>query len=381
MPPNASKTTTCVRVLYGLCNSSCRPRVCFSGVSEDVRDVSAILTRDVVRGSPTSHNGALGVTRGVWARTRRETSRVDSRERATATMSSAVTRARARVTLGLTLALVVAVPAVSFASRPWDVVSASSSLLGRRRSFAVSNAVRCDDEYVDASARVKRHSKSQDGEDRYLVDTYFKGLCGGTYLELGALDGVRFSNSHLFEFGFGWSGVLIEPNPKSFKALQTNRPKNRLHNVAVCDVSREVHFMRGDEGAVTGIFEFMAPSFRAEWFKGSASARLEDVSDKIRCEPLWRVLGKDGLREKKHIDFLSLDVEGAEFEVLKTIDFTAQQFGVIFYEADPHNVVKNEIVKSYLEARGYTFREHALRSNFHVNERSHDIYAHVAYEP
>ena len=113
---------------------------------------------------------------------------MDSRERATATMSSAVTRARARVTLGLTLALVVAVPAVSFASRPWDVVSASSSLLGRRRSFAVSNAVRCDDEYVDASARVKRHSKSQDGEDRYLVDTYFKGLCGGTYLELGAFD-------------------------------------------------------------------------------------------------------------------------------------------------------------------------------------------------
>ena len=64
-------------------------------------------------------------------------------------------------------------------------------------------------------------------------------------------------------------------------------------------------------------------------------------------------------REKKHIDFLSLDVEGAEFEVLKTIDFTAQQFGVIFYEADPHNVVKNEIVKSYLEARVYISRTRA----------------------
>ena len=61
MPPNASKTTTCVRVLYGLCNSiSFVYRVCFSGVSEDVRDVSAILTRDVVRASPTSHNGVLG---------------------------------------------------------------------------------------------------------------------------------------------------------------------------------------------------------------------------------------------------------------------------------------------------------------------------------
>ena len=125
---------------------------------------------------------------------------MDSRERAAATMSSAVTRARARVTLGLTLALVVAVPAVSFASRPWDV-SASSSLLGRRRSFAVSNAVRCDDEYVDASARVKRHSKSQDGEDRYLVDTYFKGLCGGTYLELGALDAFDFQTRICLSLG------------------------------------------------------------------------------------------------------------------------------------------------------------------------------------
>jgi hypothetical protein len=51
-----------VQRTYGYCagcvNSSCRLRVCFAGVSEDVRDVSAILTRDVVRA--TSHSGALG---------------------------------------------------------------------------------------------------------------------------------------------------------------------------------------------------------------------------------------------------------------------------------------------------------------------------------
>ena len=83
VPPNASKTTTCVRVLYGLCNSSCRPRVCFPGVSEDVRDVSAILTRDVVRASPTSHNvvraspTSRGCGRGRVAR-RREWTRVNA---------------------------------------------------------------------------------------------------------------------------------------------------------------------------------------------------------------------------------------------------------------------------------------------------------------
>jgi FkbM family methyltransferase len=305
--------------------------------------------------------------------TPRDMARGDARDR----RAPSTTSVRAKTVLGLAVAVVVTVVvAARSAAGHWRGAGASLGL--GLRPLATSDAARCDDEYVDLSARVKRHSKSQDGEDRYLIDTYFRGLCGGTYLELGALDGVRFSNSHLFEFGFGWSGVLIEPNPKSFAALQTNRPKNRLHNVAVCDVSREVHFMRGDEGAVTGIFEFMSPSFRAEWHKKSMSSRLRDVSDKIRCEPLRRVLKTDYFK-KKHIDFLSLDVEGAEYEVLKTIDFTAQQFGVIFYEADPHNVVKNEIVKSYLEVRGYRFQQHALRSNFHVNERFHDIYAHLAY--
>ena len=112
---------------------------------------------------------------------------------------------------------------------------------------------------------VKAYSKSQDKEDQYVVRKYFKGLCGGTYLELGALDGVRFSNSHLFEFGFGWSGVLIEPNPASFAKLQQNRPNNMLHNFAVCNSPRYVHFIESGDGAVTGILEFMAPSFRAAW--------------------------------------------------------------------------------------------------------------------
>ena len=54
---------------------------------------------------------------------------------------------------------------------------------------------------------MKRHSKSQDGEDRYLVDTYFKGLCGGTYLELGALDGVDFQTRICLSLGSDGAGA------------------------------------------------------------------------------------------------------------------------------------------------------------------------------
>ena len=254
-----------------------------------------------------------------------------------------------------------------------------AALRGASKNVVVrSGARRCDGEYELLAKYVKAYSKSQDKEDQYVVRKYFKGLCGGTYLELGALDGVRFSNSHLFEFGFGWSGVLIEPNPTSFAKLQQNRPNNMLHNFAVCSSPRHVHFIESGDGAVTGILEFMAPSFRAAWH-GADVRELQKAAKTIKCEPLRSILAND-LGPARHIDFLSLDVEGAELEVLKTVDFKKQQFGIIFYEADEHNTLKNEMMKSLLEMNGYRFVEHALRSNFHINVRFHDIYAHLAHD-
>ena len=53
--------------------------------------------------------------------------------------------------------------------------------------------------------------------------------------------------------------------------------------------------------------------------------------------------------EMQMIDFLSLDVEGAEFEVLKTIDFDKVEFGISFYEADGHDPLKNQAMMTFLE--------------------------------
>jgi len=217
---------------------------------------------------------------------------------------------------------------------------------------------------------IKQFSRSQSQEDSFIFDSWFKGICGGTYVELGALDGVRYSNSHLYLHGFDWHGVLIEPNPDSFEALQSNRPKDELFNHAVCSRETEVHFVRGASLAVTGVYEFMAPSFRAAWHPNLKVSKLA----KIKCKPLSAILEESSL-SKRHVDFLSVDVEGGEYEVLKTVDFEKHQFGVIFYEADGHDPLKNEAIKCYLERNGYPFRVHTLRSNFHTNARWDEIYA------
>ena len=217
--------------------------------------------------------------------------------------------------------------------------------------------------------KIVKHSKSQDLEDQYLFNSFFRGLCGGTYVELGGLDGVHLSNSHLFHYGLGWNGVLVEPNPKSFTVLQKNRPHDDTYNFAVCSEASEVTFIDSGAGEVTGILEFMAPSFLKQWHPNGAQ------QTSIRCEPLRSILKDSSLDlTNTAIDFLSLDVEGAEFEVLKTIDFDEVEFGVVFYEADEHNPVKNQAIMMLLEAHGYAFRAHTLRSNFHVNVNWHNIY-------
>ena len=61
---------------------------------------------------------------------------------------------------------------------------------------------------------------SQCQEDVFLNSNIFKNKKKGTYIELGALDGVLYSNTKFFEDVLGWKGILIEPHPEKFKYLK-----------------------------------------------------------------------------------------------------------------------------------------------------------------
>lgn len=64
-----------------------------------------------------------------------------------------------------------------------------------------------------------KESRSQRGEDIMLFDGLFNKVCHGTFVELGALDGIRFSNTFAFAKLMGWSGLLIEASPGRFEEL------------------------------------------------------------------------------------------------------------------------------------------------------------------
>ena len=155
----------------------------------------------------------------------------------------------------------------------------------------------------------------------------------------------------------GWRGVLIEGSPLSYPRLVGNRKDDICVHAAACNVSREVHFMSADlspditlETMVSGILKFMPEEFLETWYK---DAKL-DAAVKILCLPLSHILPKVGL---KHIDFMSLDVEGAELAVLRSIDFEAVRISVMVIETDGHDKTKDQEVKDLMAENGYELLE------------------------
>jgi hypothetical protein len=219
---------------------------------------------------------------------------------------------------------------------------------------------------------------SQDGEDMYLFKNFFSKMVGGFFIEMGALDGIRFSNSLMFERYLGWTGydfiarpnqlnvlfsrLLVEPNPVSFAALKKNRPNAYKFHGAICGSPSSVRWVSGNEGAVTGIYEFMSPIFLKQWHPNIDPSKLE----KIKCDSLANLLGSKELVHVRHVDFFSLDVEGGELEVLKTFPFNDVTIGVLLIENDGSNKKKEDAIRDLLKSHGYCFREAKLRSDWFV---------------
>ena len=104
--------------------------------------------------------------------------------------------------------------------------------------LSMADAVRCATNATDCPPCIAAASKSQHGEDQYLLPMLLAATGGdapGTFVELGALDGVTFSNTFAIERCLGWSGVLIEADPVNFELLvKSERNVTRVH-AAVCD--------------------------------------------------------------------------------------------------------------------------------------------------
>lgn len=164
---------------------------------------------------------------------------------------------------------------------------------------------------------------SQNMEDVTLMKMFFSKMkTPGTFVEMGALDGVIFSNSIAYEETYGWSGVLIEANPVSCEKLfkEPRRARSTKFCSAVCDDAKKrfLEFEFVDDPAVGGAVEALK-TMDAEWKESWHSAGAAKKRSMVPCAPLSMLLRSTGVTA---IDLFSLDVEGSEIHVLRTMDWS-----------------------------------------------------------
>lgn len=174
------------------------------------------------------------------------------------------------------------------------------------------------------------------------------GKKDGFFVDIAAHDGVNINNTYMFE-KLGWSGFCVEANPKTFETLRKNR-KCDCYNLAV--FSKNIGKTRF---ATTNEFGSMLDSMELTLTQNHKK-RMEDYAkvnvEYIEVETTSFNDLMSNYPQVNHIDFLSLDIEGGELEVLKGIDFDKYTFGVMTIEHNEVQPAKSEII-ALLQEKGY----------------------------
>ncbi|MFA6407407.1 MAG: FkbM family methyltransferase [Candidatus Paceibacterota bacterium] len=222
---------------------------------------------------------------------------------------------------------------------PESVKCATRRMLGVDRPLLVD----ANSAYSYPSSWMKSHRfYGQYGEDAKLKNL-FSGKKDGYFVEVGAMEGIRFSNTYLFE-RMGWKGICIEPHPDYFSLLQHNRPGSILIRAAAGGTDKDaVDFYTNYRGSMSTLDKSLEGFFRAHYgsfFGGFKTIQVPQVT-------------LNSVFEKHHvpisIDLLSLDTEGTEEDVFGGFDVKKYMPRVIIAEIS----IKREPVERIMKELGY----------------------------
>lgn len=188
---------------------------------------------------------------------------------------------------------------------------------------------------------------SQYGQDKFVDQVLFAEERGGVFLDVGAYDGVMINNTYFLEQARGWTGMCVEPLPSEFAKLQSARTAVCINGCAALE-DGSVDFLQVHDGN-----EML--SGRVETFDRRHVERIEDAIRqapdakqliRVRSYALPGLLRAHGI---SHVDFLSLDTEGGELDLLKSLDLAALGVRAIAIE----NNYGGPDIERYLSQAGY----------------------------
>jgi len=194
----------------------------------------------------------------------------------------------------------------------------------------------------------RQNSYSQCGED-LIVQYIFnlRGINKPTYIDIGANHPFFISNTALF-YEKGCTGINIEANPQLIDQFIKNRPNDINLNIGISDTDGELDFYIMEDNTLS---TFSKEECDFMVLNGKKLAEIK----KIRLTTIPCILEKHA--SNNFPDFMSIDVEGMDYQILKSIDFEKSFPKIICVEAAEYSPIgagkrRNELV-DYLVTRGY----------------------------
>lgn len=160
----------------------------------------------------------------------------------------------------------------------------------------------------------------------------------GTYIDVGANNPDLISNTRLF-YERGWRGINIEPNEKEFNLLVNARPEDKNYNCAIGEGEKDIY---EDNNETVG------NTFDAEL----AKKRGLTATRKLKLKPLSEIFVENNIDK---VDFITIDVEGFEHEVLKSNDWTKFKADVLCIEGSGYDYLKKYGYKKIFWDGGNTY--------------------------
>jgi FkbM family methyltransferase len=196
-------------------------------------------------------------------------------------------------------------------------------------------------------------SWSQEGED-ILIGGLLGDVDRGFYVDIGCHHPYRFSNTYRL-YRRGWSGLCIDPLPGVKQAFARARPRDRVLEAAVSQAPGRLEYFMFNEAALNTFDPVLAQAQSAR-----PGYRIERTVVR-ETRPLRELLAEEAVGA---IDFMTIDVEGLDLEVLRSNDWQRWRPRVLIVEclAARLDALPADPIHAFLTAQGYTAVQKAGRN-------------------
>ncbi len=190
-------------------------------------------------------------------------------------------------------------------------------------------------------------SYSQEGED-LILKRIFEGQKTGLYVDVGAHHPKRFSNTYLF-YKMGWRGINIDAMPGSMDEFKKIRPNDVNLEEAVSAKKEKLKYYVFNEPALN---TFSKQEVKKKNGRGNYKVINEVILETITLSEILY----NHLKVTDQIDFLNIDVEGLDLEVLRSLDWSLHYPKIILIEDLNYSIEKfsESEIFNFLEPKGYT---------------------------